>query len=111
MSSWYNEEPKVTQCVIAIQEHLKSRQIESFDSFLVQTAVKKYYIGLGQDDLTNYTFDTPFKDHKYLFSLMYPIIRIAEEGFSIVKCPSINGKQCSLLETFTLKSFRREMDA
>ena len=49
MIKWSLKEPEVTPCLILIQETDKQqRHPFFFDVYLLDTAVRKYYIGLGQ---------------------------------------------------------------
>ena len=88
MASWINGDPKVTQCVILIQEHLNLPNVTKWDSYLMHTSVKKYYIGLGKDDIIN-NYNLMQSNDKA--SLSYPLIRVNQRGFVVVKCPTVSG--------------------
>ena len=92
MVNWLNGEPEVTPCVILIQEHMKYRSMKVWDAFMLQTAVKKYSIGIGKDNITGYTMVDYLLYYEGLkTSLTYPLIRIDQNGAKGVKCPSISG--------------------
>ena len=101
MTKWYTSEPKVTPCIIQIQDHVEnSNYIEQWDTYMLRTAVRKYHIGIGRDDLIN---DNPIinlyrlrRMEKYKMKmghLVYPIIRINRHGFKAIKCPTISGTE------------------
>ena len=93
MSSWYNSEPKITRCVIFIQETLNFANGTQWDSYLLRKAVSKYYIVLSPSGVIN---DTELIDWESggRAQLMYPVIRINQRGFPAVKCPTISGTIC-----------------
>ena len=95
MTSRFHGEPKVSPCVIFVQEQ-KYKKIDQWDQFLLKTAVKKYYIGLSEDHMTKYVitgsnyFEYESK-YKEAISLAYPWIGINQNGFAAVKCPTVSG--------------------
>lgn len=87
LMKWTQKEPEVTNCLILIQES-KDDPVELFDAYLLQTAVEKYYIGLGHR----------YQNYKFVQygvispeSVPYSIIQIDYQGRTAVKCPTISG--------------------
>ena len=93
--NWNEGKPKVTHCIILIQEHLTNDWVRKWDAFMLSTAVKKYYIGLGKDDIIH---NDPFLYERFGIpsyaieaQLAVPLIRINQRGFKALKCPTISG--------------------
>ena len=85
---WSQKEPEVTSCLILIQES-QNEPVEIFDVYLLETAVEKHYIGLGQK-YQNYQLvvNQGFISSE---SVSYSIIQIDNQGLTAVKCPTISG--------------------
>ena len=99
MVNRWSGEPKVTRCVLYITSSKGSLHGGAIwsDSYLLQTAVKKYHIGLGQK-LKQYNVQD---DTVKFVPLNYPLVQIDDFGLSATKCPSISGKKfCFYLSPF-----------
>ena len=86
MANRINGDPKVTQCIIVIQEHFKHDKVLQWDAYSTQTAVKKYFIGIGDRGATLLDFTLDRKNF-----LTYPWIKVNEKGVKFVRCPTISG--------------------
>ena len=81
--------PKVTQCLIEVKEQSNFPIWYQSDAILMQTAVTKYYIGIGQKMKT-------FRVYNYENSLLvkfnYPLIHIdPDNDLAALKCSTISG--------------------
>ena len=102
MVSKTSGEPKVTPCLILIQDTINVIHAPAYgdrtfkhmvwNEMMLKTAVKKYHIGLGQKI-------KKFKLGYHIFEatprtavLTYPLIQITENGLVALKCPTISGK-------------------
>ena len=87
MLGYLHKEHKVTKCLIMIQE---SPHFLPFlwETFILNTAVNKYYIGLGQE-YKKYQIATWGQVAK----LNYPLIQIDNRGIGALKCPTLKGGQ------------------
>ena len=101
MANPYNGVPKVTQCIIQVQKHLADHAVIQWDSYNIKTSVKKYFIGLGSDDIVG---KNPLISQSHPPELemeggrkvnsSFPLIRINHRGFKAVKCPTISSIFC-----------------
>ena len=94
MTREWKSRPKVTHCIIQVQQHLSHTfRIEQWDALMLKTAVKKYYIGLGKNDIANENQIYKYLRPRVLIkaNLLHPLIRINLNGFKGVKCPTISG--------------------
>ena len=80
--------PKVTPCLILIQENPKDFPAILLDAYLLQTAVKKYHIGVGQEH-RKYTFKHPYS--KAIEHIAVPLVQIDKFGLTNLKCPTTSG--------------------
>ena len=112
----YNGEPEVFGCIIQIREHVKDYgAIEQWDTLLLRTSVRKYYIGLSKDNIVNaneilihYQLKWRGKFFTRKANLYHPLIRINQRGFKALKCPTIaGGSSLSYLMMLEYRCFRK----
>ena len=75
----------MTKCLIFIQETKDDKPVSLFDVYLLETAVKRYHIGLGQKH-RKYTL-TSHNRGDLVKSVPYPLIQIDKHGLIAMKCP------------------------
>ena len=97
MNNLYTSRTKVTRCIIQIQGHLTNKRILQFDAYNLCSAVGRYFIGLGshRDRVTNNWFSPNLELGRPMGRIAtspYPLMRIDENGFKVIKCPTLSGK-------------------
>ena len=75
------ENHKVTSCIILIDDCTISGLQYQWDTFLKKTAVNKYYIRLVDMVSSEFNYN----------SVTYPLLRIDQQGFVALRCPTISG--------------------
>ena len=100
---------KISPCMILIQETVDESPVQ-FDAYLQESAIHKYYIGIGQSFM-QYQIRNKTSGRGSV-NVTYPIIQIDENGLTAVKCPTISGGKwlpgvkfplCSSEDVFDIK--------
>lgn len=122
MLSQSHKEPKISPCLILIQESPENYLAVALETYLIQTAVEKYHIGLGQD-YQNFSFLNPY--YGEIENVTNPVIQIDKHGLTALKCPTVwggkwfkgidfslcRGKDALNMESWNLNIFFEIMDS